>query len=130
MPKPRRSIIASAILATLITAPALASAFIGGIVDTSAGTPPLSPLNVRTQPKPSAPLWMSLPHTSNVSLTGPCRRYNSSYSAVLSSFNVKNLSKAVAQPKMQRPRTWCQVWVEKPAGAFSARWVNANFVML
>ena len=121
---------AAVTLAALLAAPAFASAFIGGTVDTTMGTPAMSPLNVRVQPKPTALIWTSLPHTSDVSLTGPCRRYNASYSAIIKSFNVKNLSKAVAQPKMQMPRTWCQVWVEKPTTAFSARWVNANFVTL
>jgi hypothetical protein len=119
-----------AAVAVLSAATLHASAFVGGTVDTSNATPALSALNARAQPKPSSPVWLALPHGSDVSLTGPCRRYNASYSAIVNSFNINTLPKAQAQAKMGFPRVWCAVWVEKPMGVFKQRWVHANFVTL
>lgn len=118
------------LLAFALPASAQASAFIGGTVDTSNALPPGTPLNARTQPKPSAPVWLALPDTGSISLTGPCRRYNAAYTAVVASFNLQTTVKAIAQPKMSLSRTWCAVWVEKPSGSFSQRWVSAKYVSL
>ena len=118
------------VLAFTLAAPAHASAFIGGTVETSSASPPGTPLNARTQPKPSAPVWLALPNTGTISLTGPCRRYNAAYTAVVASFNLQTTVKTIAQPKMVLSRTWCAVWVEKPSGSFSQRWVSAKYVSL
>ena len=91
-------------IAPYFSAPLQASAFVGGTVNTTASVPPLSLLTVRTQPKPTAPVWTTLTHGANVSLTGNCRRYNSAYSAVLNTHNLHVLTKAQGQAKMSRPR--------------------------
>lgn len=107
-----------------------ASAFIGGTVNTATAVPPNSPLKVRMLPKPTAAVWTIVPHGANISLTGPCRRYNAAYTAVLATYNLHSLTKAQGQAKMSLPRVWCAVWVEKPSGSFSQRWVHANYVTL
>jgi hypothetical protein len=117
-------------IATLAASTLQASSFVGGTVSTANATPAFSALNARTQPKPSAPLWLAIPDGTSISLTGPCRRYNASYSTILNTFNLKTTPKQQAQAKMGFPRVWCAVWVEKPAGSFSQKWVHANFINL
>lgn len=126
----KRSILALAAAALATSSTGHASAFIGGMVDTSVATPSLSLLKVRVLPKPSAAVWTSLAHGTNVSLTGPCRRYNAAYSAVLGTYNLHTMTKAQGQAKMNLPRVWCAVWVEKPSGNFTQRWVHASYVKL
>lgn len=112
------------------SSPLHASAFVGGTVDTSNATPPLTALNARMQPKPTAAISVAIPHGTDISLTGPCRRYNASYTTILNTFNLQTTPKAQAQAKMGFPRVWCAVWVETQPGTFKTRWVSAKFVNL
>jgi hypothetical protein len=125
-----KRITVSLLLTLALSSVAHASAFVGGIVDTSNATPPLTALNARVQPKPTAAISVAIPHGSNLSLTGPCRRYNASYTTILSAFSLKTTPKAQAQAKMGFPRVWCAVWAETQPGQFQTRWVSAKFVTL
>ncbi len=84
-------------IALCFSAPLQASAVIGGTVNTTTAVPPLGPLTVRSQPKPTASVWTTLAHDADVSLTETCRRYNAAYSAVLNTYNLHNLSKTQSQ---------------------------------
>jgi hypothetical protein len=115
--------------AFVVAVPLYATAFIGGTVTSTT-------LNIRLPGKPSGILKGAYVSGEDISLTGPCRRWNSSYTTAISNFNMFTLkasgqTTAQIQTKIALSRTWCQVWHDKTTpGTFAAGWVNASFVAL
>lgn len=104
---------------------------VDALVDTSKAIPANTPLNARVLPNPGAAIGTTIAHESSISLHGACRRYNASYTKVLSGYDIRGFNTAAdAQARMALPRTWCVVWVQDSNGTSSALWVLARHVKL
>jgi hypothetical protein len=117
-------------LATLIAAPVLAGAFVGAEVNTSnAPGPPTQPLTIRVAPGNTQTSLGFVVNGGMLSLGGKCRRYNAAWTS-FTSFDLKNLTKAQGQAKIQKLRTWCQLQFEPTPNVFKIGWANANYMDL
>ena len=122
----------AALLLTLAATPLSAQQdLVDAVVDTSKAKPAKTPLNARVLPNPGAAIGATIPDGSNISLHGACRRYNASYTKVLSAFDIRGFNTtAGAQARMALSRTWCVAWVEDSSGTSSSLWVSARHVTL
>jgi hypothetical protein len=88
-------------------------------------------LNIRLLPKPTAPIRGTYSFHNIISLTGVCKRYNSSYTTVISSFNFHLGSGSVAYYTglLSLSRTWCQTYHNKfNVLVYEIGWVNASYL--
>ena len=122
----------AALLLTLAATPLSAQQdLVDAVVDTSKAIPANTPLNARVLPNPAAAIGATIAHGSSISLHGACRRYNSSYTKVLSAYDIRGFDTATgAQARMVLSRTWCVAWVQDKSGAASSLWVSARHVTL
>ena len=95
----------------LSATPALASAFIGGTVNTASVPPPNSPLQVRSLPRASAPSLGYILNGGPISLTGSCRRMRPN-GQVQNNFSITTMTAAQAHAAIHGPRVWCQTMFE------------------
>lgn len=134
MPDTQLSLIGHAALFLIFAASAPVDAqqdLVDALVDTSTAMPAKSPLNARVAPMPSAAIGATIPHGSSISLHGACRRYNASYTKVLSAYDIRGFNtSAAAQARMALSRTWCVAWVQTSNGNSSSLWVSAKYVTL
>ncbi len=105
-------------ISLLITAPAMASAFVGGTVVMA---PASNPLNARAWPSTSSTVQRTYINGDMLSLTGKCKNIVS---------NVTFTFNTTSYWKMSKPNVWCKIWHEVPNGSgnYKIGWVRGKFV--